>query len=415
MFGKVSKCISTVALFFFLVQPVFLAQSMPVPQKDYQEYLKFFEEVYQTFETNYYTDPSRTVFDHFIQKFNANIYQQLKSEGKSDDYVRWRSAWFLVDALKSSDDKFSQFYPPKPAVKFQKEALGQRTDLGIEGQKSKDGFLVTRLEPRSDAYVQGLRENDLITVIDRKSVKPLKQADIDAKLNPLVGATVAITYIPSEQKAQKTISVMSKDYFKQTVFLRPVPVPGVFCLEIPKFNRTTGEDLFRFLEWIEPQNPRGLVLDLRDNPGGPPLAAREIAAFFLKGGEEFAYFQKRGPDKADLDVPAIAEQYQFKAPIVILVNEESGSASELFTGIMQFRGRAVVMGTTTAGQVMLKSMFPMKDGSMVALVTGLGHYPDGKSFGFSGVVPNEIITNAPKEGLINLAATYLALKDQRKN
>ena len=358
----------------------FCAVSRPVaadpmtanPDKDYKQYTDFFEKVYKTFEDNYYLAPDRKIYDHFLQKFNTNIYAQLKSEGKSNDYVRWRSAWYLVDALRSKDDRFTQFYPPKPAVKFQHEALGEKIDLGIEGKKNDIGFLVTRMEPRSDAYEKGLREDDIILQIDGESVQGHEpRMPLTDKLTPLINTHVKLSYLSNETKTQKTIDAVSKEYFKQTVFLHPVPVDGVFCLEVPKFNRMTGEDMYRFLKLIEAQNPKGLVLDLRGNPGGPPLAAREISAFFLKGGDEFAYFQKRNAPKADLDVPAIDPQYQFTGPIVILVDADTGSAAELFAGIMQFRGRAVVLGVNTAGQILLKSMFPMDDGS----IGGLGHGP----------------------------------------
>ncbi len=94
-----------------------------------------------------------------------------------------------------------------------------------------------------------------------------------------------MTYLSNETKQQKTIEAVSKEYFKQTVFLHPVPVEGVFCLEVPKFNRMTGEDMDHFLQLIEAQNPKGLVLDLRGNPGGPPLAASgNFRPFFLKAG-----------------------------------------------------------------------------------------------------------------------------------
>jgi carboxyl-terminal processing protease len=168
--------------------------------------------------------------------------------------------------------------------------------------------------------------------------------------------------------------------------------------------------MFRFLQLIEAQHPKGLVLDLRGNPGGPPLAAREISAFFLKGGDELVYFQKRDQPKIDLDVPVIDPQYQFKGPIVILVDGDTGSAAELFSGIMQFRGRAVVLGVNTAGQILLKSMFPMDDGSSIALVTARTHYPDGSVFGFDGITPDKVISGAPKDGLINLAAAFIAMK-----
>jgi len=79
---------------------------MATHDKNYKEYTDFFEKIYQTFEANYYLPPDRAVYNHFLEKFNTKIYSQLKSEGKSDNYVRWRSTWYLVDALKSKDDRF---------------------------------------------------------------------------------------------------------------------------------------------------------------------------------------------------------------------------------------------------------------------------------------------------------------------
>ena len=382
--------------------------------KSYQEYVNFFEKVFKTFESNYYLAPDRTVYKNFLEKFRTKIYPELKGEGKSDDYVRWRSSWFLTEALKSKEDKFSQFYPPAPAEKFQHDALGQRIDLGIEVKKVDAGFLVTRIEPRSDAYDNGLRENDVLLRLDGKDIRFLPQDEVEKRLSPLAGASVATTYFAHETKKERTIAPVSKEYFKQTVFLRPVDVPGIVCLEIPHFNRTTGDDLFKFLHLIRPYNPRGLVIDLRGNPGGPPLAAREVVSFFLKGGEEFAYFQKRGAPKDSLDVPTIADEYKFNGPIAILVDQDSGSSSELFSGVMQFRHRAIVFGVNTAGQVFLKSMFPFDDGSMVALITAPGYFPDGSRFSFNGITPDQVVANAPKDGLINLAAAYLAFQANKQ-
>ncbi len=401
-------------ILLLFISPSTLSWASQKPSGDYQEYISFFEKVYKVFEDNYYLKPSRRVFDNFVRKFNTKIYAQLKSEKKSNDYVRWRSSWFLVDALKSKDDRFSQFYPPKPAEKFKKDALGQNVDLGIEGKKIGEGFLVTRMEPRSDAYEKGLREDDVLTAIDGVDVKPLAQSDIEKKLTPLINTTVRLAYLEHDTRQPKILDAVSKEYFKQEVFLKPVAVPGVYCLEIKHFNRVTAEDLFRFLQFIEQQNPKGLVIDLRGNPGGPPLAAREISSMFLRGGNELVYFQRRGQEKTDLDIPTIPEQYKFKGPIVILVNDQSGSCSELFAGVMQYYKRAVIFGTNTAGQMLLKSMFPMDDGSMVALVVSRGYYPDGTPFSFSGITPDRIITNAPKDGLINLAASYLAMRAQKQ-
>jgi C-terminal processing protease CtpA/Prc len=290
---------------------------------DYQEYMIYFQKVFKTMRENYYETVRQEDFDRFVNAFNTKIYAQLKNEKKSSDYVRWRSAAFLVDFLKTQEDIFSALYPPKPAQEYAKEALGERVDLGIDGQKKDGGFFVTHVEPRSDAYTQGLREEDIIIKIGSADVTGLDQKAIEEKLNPLKGTKVAILYLSREDRNKKFIDAVSKEYYKQTVFLRDVSIPGVFCLEIPKFNRMTAEDLLRFLNYVKERNPIGLILDLRGNPGGPPLAAREISAFFLKGGDQFAYFQKKGQDKAELDVPEI--------PLSLLTNRTTGP-SYLYSG-----------------------------------------------------------------------------------
>jgi len=374
---------------------------------DYQEYMAYFQEIFKSMRENYYEAVRQEDFDRFVNAFNTRIYAQLKNEKKSNDYVRWRSAAFLVDFLKVKEDVFSALYPPKPAQEYAKEALGERVGLGIDGQKKDAGFLVNHVEPRSDAYTQGLREEDVILRIDAVDVSGLDQKAIEEKLNPLKGAKIAIFYLSHEDRNKKFIDAVSKEYYKQTVFLRDVPIPGVFCLEIPKFNRMTAEDLLRFLNFIKERNPKGLILDLRGNPGGPPLAAREISAFFLKGSDQFAYFQKKGQGKAELDVPEIPPEYKYDGPMVLLVNKESGSAAELFAGIMQQKGRAVLMGENTSGQVMLKSMFDLDDKAMLLLITSRGHYPDGRTFSFNGLDPDNKITPEYQPDLIKIAGIYL--------
>ncbi len=376
-------------------------------EDDYKQYMGFFEKVYKTMEDNYYAPVRREDFNRFVATFNAKIYAQLKGEKKSDDFIRWRSAAYLVDYLKTEEDIFSAFYPPKPAKEYAKDALGERVDLGIDGEKVDAGFRVKHVEPRSDAYILGLRDNDIVTSLDGNSLNPLTQREIEEKLTPLKGTKVKIAYIDHERFQPHEIVPESKEYFKQTVFLKEVPIPGIFCLEIPKLNRMSSEDLLRFLVFVKGQGAKGLILDLRGNPGGQPLAAREISSFFLKAGDLFAYFQKKGQDKAELDVPEIPAEYKFEGPIVILVNKESGSAAELFAGVMQDKGRAILMGENTSGQVMLKSMFDYDDKSMLLLITSRGHYADGRTFSFNGLDPDNKVTPEYEPDLLKIAAIFL--------
>ena len=400
------SCVVAAAVFFGPVRPLPDASAAPAA---HEAYLPFFEEVYALMQEHYFFDVQRSDFDRFLELFDAKIYPDILRQRKSADFIRWRTAAYLVDTLKQPDDLFSRFLPPKPAVQFAKEVYGKKIDLGIEGHTIAGGMVVDFVEPRSDAYAKGLRENDLVVRLDQQDVLTLGDKQIRDRLNPLVGGRVLIDYFSGQTRAPHAIEVVSREYFKQTVFLVPTGVPGIYCLQIRKFHQGTPEDFSRLLDQIRPRNPRGLVLDLRDNPGGPPLAARAIAAFFLPNGKGLVYFEGRRRPRADLDIPVIPGMLQVDWPVAILVNKGTGSAAELFTGVLQDRKRAVVLGEQTAGQVLLKSLFDLSDGSTLALVNARGHFPDGRPFPFDGVRPDEKLSGVTPEAAVGLAAKYLYL------
>ncbi|NLE65756.1 MAG: hypothetical protein GX606_07585 [Elusimicrobia bacterium] len=361
---------------------------------------------------NYYFDIRPGDYDRFLETFDEKILPNLRSEGKSDDYVRWRSSAYLVDFLKQPDDRFSRFLPPEPAKKFAQEVYGQRIDLGIAGRKVPAGFIVDFVEPRADAYAQGLRAEDLILRVGGKGVRDLEENAIIEALTPLAGSRVRIDFLDSRLRQPHSIEIESREYYRQTVFAVPTSIPGIAGIEIRQFNRQTNEDMERALREVSAMSPRGLVLDLRGNPGGPPLAALLVSAFFLPNDQVFAYFEGKSRPRSDLVIPRIPEAFHFDWPMVVLVDEETGSAAELFSGTLQERGRALVIGTQTAGQVLLKSLFDLSDGSRLALVVARGHFPDGRPFPFEGVRPDEVLKEPAGDALMALAAKYLYLKSE---
>jgi len=384
----------------------------PLEQETYDTYLASFEEIYKTMSENYFFPVERKNFEAFIKKFDNEIFGQVEDRTKINDFVLMRSGAFLVDYLKAADDRFSALYPPQVAKEFEQEVLGVRVDLGIEGDVCGQGFCVSFVEPRAEAGEKGLKAGDVLVRIGTTRLKRLTVDEIKKLLTPEIGRVTKLEYIEAQSKAVNSLDVLSKEYFKQTVFPVEVPFPGIFCLEIRQFNRMTSEDFSKYLLVINQQGSSGLILDLRGNPGGPPLAAREIVSFFLTPEKNFAYFERKGDSRNYLDVPRIPEEFRYRGPVVILVNQQSGSASELFSGVMQKEGRAILMGVNTAGQVFLKSMFNLTSKAMLLLVTARGHFPDGNVFDFNGLAP-EYRTDSQGVDLINFAAGYLSAKTKK--
>ena len=393
-----------------LAGTVLLSGCDPSDKAVYRQTRAFLERVYQTMEANYYQPLDPRAFEKFLLDFQQNIYPRMKREGRSRQYIRWRAASYMIQALKTDEDIFSEFYPPKPAQKYETSALGKvagpRRDLGVRGKIVRQGLLVTFVEPRADAYARGLREGDVVTEVAGRALSGLDEQAIRELMRPAADAVVELRYFRARDRQERTIEVKAKEFFKLQVFPVPVRFPGIYCLKLEHFNRKTAEDMFRYLKFFRRKGEiKGLILDLRNNPGGPPLAVREIASFFLPGGEEMASFRQKGKAVATLDIPAINEKYKYHGPIVILINRKSGSSSELFSGIMQRRRRAFLMGDRSAGQVMLKRMFPFEDGSMALLITARGTYPDGEVFSFEGLSPDKEV--AQDVDWVDYAARFL--------
>jgi carboxyl-terminal processing protease len=396
----------SLSIFMFPAPRLFAQAEVSAQEKQtYQAYLDSFEEIYKMMTDNYYYSIERKNFDDFIKKFDQDIF--VKVDKKSvDNFVLMRSGAFLVDFLKTKEDRFSALYPPQVAKEFQQEVLGVRVDLGIEGQPCDQGFCVSFVESRADAFEKGLRAADILTKVNNVSLLKMPLDKIQKLLTPEINKVTKLEYARPNIEGRTTIEVTSKEYFKETVFPITIPYQGIYGLEIRRFNRMTAEDLSKYIFLINQQKSLGLILDLRGNPGGPPLAAREIVSFFLEPEKNFAYFQRKGTERNYLDVPRVPDEYRYKAPVIILVNEESGSASELFSGVMQKEGRALLMGTNTAGQVFLKSMFDLKSKAMLLLVTARGHFTTGEVFDFSGIVP-QYPMNSKGSDLVYFAAGYL--------
>jgi len=160
---------------------------------------------------------------------------------------------------------------------------------------------------------------------------------------------------------------------ERTFFLKP----GIGYLRVSSFDEKTGRLIHDAIETLGGSKLKGLVLDLRNNPGGMVTAAIETAALFLKPGARIVTVRGRNVAEKSEDVPAGATPYEF--PLAVLVNDKTASASEIVTGALQDHDRATIIGEASFGKGLVQSIYPLSQGTGLALTTALYYTPSGRS------------------------------------
>ena len=155
------------------------------------------------------------------------------------------------------------------------------------------------------------------------------------------------------------------------------PRPGVAYLRVGSFDVPTGKAIKEAIEQLGGQNLKGLVLDLRNNPGGVIGAALETAALFLKPGQTIVSVRGRSVGSDEIKVPEKVTPYTF--PVAMLVNDKTASASEIVAGALQDHKRATIIGEQSFGKGFVQSVLPLSQGTGMALTTAFYYTPQGRS------------------------------------
>lgn len=357
------------------------------PLSDDKALLKeYLDKVYRTMDDNYYLPISPEVYQRFLTEYPVERLKEITKKTNISNNFLHIGAGILVQSLKSPSDIHTTFVPPKKTKEFKQKAYAVTEDLGIEGKKSDLGFEITLVHMHADAYLAGIRQGDRILSINGQSTKKLSQEEIVKLLTPVVGTLTKLEIFFKIQNLTKIISLESKSYFKETVFRTPCVIPGVLILKITHFNQKTSEDFASEIDRFGEKNIQKFILDLRGNEGGPPLAAREILGFFTPPNDPLFAIARKKQRPFMLQAPA--QPLSLKCPLTILVDRQTGSASEMFSGVLQAKRLAVLVGQKTAGATYLKNIFDFEDGSMIFMVTSLTFFYNRNVFPADGLTPN---------------------------
>jgi carboxyl-terminal processing protease len=310
-------------------------------------------------------------------------------------YVKELSAKDLIygaiKGITDSLDDHSQFLDPDEYKEIKIETEGEFGGLGIE-ITIKNGYptIVTPLED-SPAYNAGLKPGDKIIKIDGKSTENSTLNEAVKKLRGEPGTKVNLTILRPEKKEFMDFSIERSFIKIESVKEVQIINDTIGYVRITQFQETTAIDAKKAIEKILPQCSSGIILDLRNNPGGLLENAIDVAGFFIEEPKILVSTKGRLPDQ-NQEFKSKNKNPIKNTPIVVLINKGSASGSEIVAGAVKDWHRGVLVGTNSFGKGSVQSVLPLRDGSALKLTTATYFTPSGTDINKVGIKPDIEIT-----------------------
>lgn len=322
----------------------------------------------------------------------TEVFAKVKTdyvEGVKDKALLENSIKGMINGL----DPHSAYLDPDEYKTLQEGTSGEFGGLGIE-VGVEDGF-VKVIAPIDDTPAQkaGILAGDVIIKIDETPTKGMSLADAVEKMRGRPGSPIKLTVMRQGQD-QPLDFLIQRDTIKVDSVKARALEPGYGYVRISHFQQHTGEDLNDTLVKFKREqnnNVKGMVLDLRNNPGGVLNAAVDVCDAFMEDGK-IVYTEGRVKD-SQLEFNAKPGDLLSGAPIVVLVNGGSASASEIVAGALQDSQRAVIMGSQTFGKGSVQTILPMNNGAALKITTARYFTPKGRSIQAQGIVPDIKLRN----------------------
>ena len=307
------------------------------------------------------------------------IVQENYVDGTKIDYnAAFKSS--IIGMLRSLDPH-SNYYDSKEFEELQADwrseyygigaTIGDRT---IGGQT--DTYILATF-PGAPATRAGLRFADRIVEVNGEAIKGKTSSDVRDRLRGPKGSTVKVTVERASTKALETVEITRDAVGQPTIPDSYMLKPGVGYIDMTRgFNRSTAEEFINALEDLRKQGMTSLVLDLRGNPGGLLDQAVKVAERFLQRGQ--VILSQKGRAEGSQRTYESRNSSPDSVPLVVLVNRNSASASEIVAGALQDHDRALIIGETSFGKGLVQSIIPMEYGTAVTLTSSKYYTPSGR-------------------------------------
>ncbi len=294
-----------------------------------------------------------------------------------------------INGMLTSLDPHSSYMSPEDFKELQSETKGSFSGIGIE-ITVRDGVLtvVSPIEG-TPAYRQGMQAGDQIIKINGQLTKDMTLMDAVQQLRGERGSTLTISIHRKGLPGLQDI-ILTRDVIPLLSVKAMQIEPGLLYVRITNFQSTTTRDFRKVLQQAYKEQPiNGLILDLRNNPGGLLDQAIKITDVFIDSG---IIVSTRGRNsEQDMVFEAHRGTGRYDFPMVVLVNGGSASASEIVAGALQDHDRAIIVGTETFGKGSVQTIVPLPDGAGLRLTTARYYTPSGDSIQATGITPDMVV------------------------
>ncbi len=305
-------------------------------------------------------------------------------------------------------DPHSTFMNPDEYKEMQETTSGEFSGVGIE--ISLENGQVTVVSPIEDtpAFRAGILPGDIILSIDDQSTQELTLQEVVSRIRGTKGTAVKLSIVHPNSNKPETVKII-RDSIPLISVKHKELEEGYHWLRITRFSERTTDELHEAIENIKEKPIKGIVLDMRNNPGGLVDEAVGVADTFLAKGNIVSI---RGRDNSSIrEYSSKKQSTDLTTPMVVLVNAGSASASEIVAGALRDHKRALIVGEKTFGKGSVQNIIPLSDGSGLKLTVALYYTPDGKSIQAEGIAPDLEIPFEPVSEKNEDAPKFVREKD----
>lgn len=335
------------------------------------------------------SDIMDVIQDTYVENANAqkNKEEKNKNSIRKNTGVTKKSLMqgALRGMLESLDDPHSVYFTKEEMRSFQEDIKGKYVGVGMVIQK-KVGEPLTVVSPVEDgpAYKAGIKPKDKIVEIDGESTYNLTSEEASKRLKGKANTTVKVKVFREVNKMTKVFELK-----RETIELKYVKSKmldgGIGYLRLTQFGDNVYSDMKKALENLQAKGMKGLIFDLRSNPGGELGQSIKIASMFIEKGKIVSTRQKKGEES----VYTREGKYFGNFPMVVLINGGSASASEIVSGALKDHKRAILIGEKTFGKGSVQTLLPLPDGDGIKITIAKYYTPNGVSIDGTGIEPDK--------------------------